>query len=777
MRDRIVVTGMGIICAIGHNKDEVLVNMRDGKTGIDKIKSFSTEKFISSLGAEVKGYDPVKYFSLDEQDQYDICTQYAIIAAKEALVDSALNLEEVNKNRVGLALGTCNAGISSLENQGKLTNLDSQMLSRYPFFQPADSVARYFEIGGPVNTINTACAASGNAIGFAREMIVNGHADLMFVGGTDSMSPTVFAGFNALKALNAELCGPYSEKYGLNLGEGSAFIILESLNSALGRGAHIYSEICGYSLSNDGYHITAPEPDGKGVSLAIEQAIKNAGISKSQIQYINTHGTGTKANDAAEIKGLRNVFGEENFSRIPISSTKSYFGHNLGAAAIIEYVTTLLSMQEGFLPPNLRIETVREGCNDAYLIKESTQEKLPDYFLCNNSAFGGHNASIVSKYWGGEDSGADFEDIQQKRVGIVGLGTVDNHGYSSGNISSFLIRKIKEECEENSSFNLKEYDASLYERRLNKITQFSIGAADLALKDSNLEIDATNGTDIGLIYGTSRGSLESTTKYLSGILEKGHEFASGIYFPDLVLNSVSGKLSKIMKLKGFSSSLSTGGNDGLMSAFYGYETIKNGIQPYCLVGAGDECSALSEEINKALSYDSNIYPISEGSAFAVFADLEKAKGQNRKIYSEIKGFGAVMKSCQEKDNPDFIFRAIDVALSNANLLATDINFVLYSAPPRKKDVEQHELVLKSVFNQKETPIFCINNIIGYRESASALTHLCLASDIIYTSQSECLYEFIEPSKQMMQFNQLEKGLVVGTSANGNCIAAIVSAIQ
>ncbi|MEJ3741462.1 beta-ketoacyl-[acyl-carrier-protein] synthase family protein [Bacillus tropicus] len=776
MSERIVVTGMGIICGIGHNKDEVLVNMRDGKTGITKIEGFPTEKFISSLGAEIKDYNPAKYFSSEEQKQYDVCTQYAIIAAKEALEDSALNLVDVNRNRIGVALGTCNAGISSLENQGKLTNLDSKMLSRYPFFQPADSVAKYFELGGPVNTLNTACAASGNALGFARDMIVNGHADLMFVGGTDSMSPTVFAGFNALKALNAELCGPYSEKYGLNLGEGSAFVILESLSNALKRGAHIYSEICGYSLSNDGHHITAPEPDGKGISLAVEQAIKDAGISKSQIQYINTHGTGTKANDAAEIKGLRNVFGKEEFSNIPISSTKSYFGHNLGAAAIIEYVTTLLSVQEGFLPSNLRVETVREGCNDANLIQENMHEKLPDYFLCNNSAFGGHNASIVSKYWDEKEIAVGLKDNKQARVGIIGLGTVDNQGHSSGNISSFLNHKLSESYEENSSFNLKEYDSSLYERRLNKITQFSIGAADLALKDSNLEVDTTNGTSIGLIYGTSRGSLESTTKYLSGILEKGHEFASGIHFPDLVLNSVSGKLSKVMKLKGFSSSLSTGGNDGMMSALYGYETIKNRNQPYCLVGAGDECSALSEEIDKALLYDNDTFMISEGSTFAVLADLEKAKKENRKIYSEIKGFGSVMRNGQECDESDFIFRAIDAALQNAKLSTTDINFVMYSAPPRQQDVEHHESVLKNMFNQNETPIICINNIIGYRESSSALTHLCLASDIIYTSEIECLDKLIEPSSEMMLFNKLETGLVIGTSANGNCIAAIVSAV-
>ena len=394
---RVVITGVGIICGLGQNRYEVLENMKQNKTGIDKITRFSTEAFISQMGAEVNNFDRSLYFTKEEQDRYDLSAQYGIVAVNEAMEDCGIKTDPNSKEmKIGLAFGTCNGGINSLEQNGGLENISEENYKSYPFFQQADHIAQYFKLNGPVNTINTACAASGNAIGYAFDLIKDGYCDVMVAGGSDSLSLSVYAGFNTLQALNKQPCSPYNKRYGLSLGEGAAFVIMETLESAQKRGCKIYAEVCGYGLSNDAYHETAPEPEGKGIRYAVQMALNNAGVEKERIGYINTHGTGTPANDPAELYGLRQIFGQDLFSRIPLSSSKAYFGHNLGAAASIEYVTTLLAMQEGLLPATLHFEEAREGCEDINLIANEMLESIPEYFLCNNSAFGGHNCSIVS---------------------------------------------------------------------------------------------------------------------------------------------------------------------------------------------------------------------------------------------------------------------------------------------------------------------------------------------------------------------------------------------
>ncbi|WP_234031392.1 beta-ketoacyl-[acyl-carrier-protein] synthase family protein [Lentibacillus cibarius] len=510
-KERCVVTGIGILSSIGNHKKEVLNHMKKGLTGIGEITRFETDEFMSEMGGELKNYDPNQYFSQTEQKQYDRCAQYAIISAKEAITDSYLNLKENKRQKIGVAFGTCNGGINSIEQQGDVHHLDNEYTARYPFYQQGDDVATYFNLNGPVNTLNTACAASGNAIGFAHDMITQGYADAMLAGGADSMSSTVYAGFNVLQSLNDKPCSPYNNAFGLSLGEGSAFLVLEPLSKALERNAFIYAEICGYGLSNDSYHETAPDPEGEGIRFAASSALKHANVDKKQIGYVNTHGTGTKANDVAELNGLKKLFGEDLFSTIYFSSSKAYFGHNLGAAAVIEYVTTLLAMQEGLLPATVNFETPREGCDHDNLITNEMKKASPAYFLCNNSAFGGHNVSVVSRNWKESQSRTSTKSHEEERVVITGLGMVHGKEKIQGGALERIISSMDpvDEC----TFSLKEYDKSLYQRRMNRLSQFSIGAADLALKDANVVMSEKNEYKVGLVYGTSRGTLQSSEKY------------------------------------------------------------------------------------------------------------------------------------------------------------------------------------------------------------------------------------------------------------------------
>ncbi|MEK4626612.1 beta-ketoacyl-[acyl-carrier-protein] synthase family protein [Priestia sp. FSL P4-0332] len=762
-KHRVVVTGMGIISSIGNNKQENLRSMKEGNTGVKKLQKFSTDKFISHLGAEIKQYDSQVHLKDKAFLKYDRCAQYAMVSINEALEESKI-LDHISHQEVGLSLGTCNGGVNALEEQGKIESLDKEKMKNYPFFNQSDNVAKYFSLGGPVNTINTACAASGNAIGFGFEMVQKGYAKAMIAGGSDSMSSSVYAGFNSLRALNPEPCSPYNNVYGLSLGEGAAFVVLETLESALARNAKIYAEICGYGLSSDAYHETAPHPEGLGIQKAIEYAINQSSIKKEQIDYINTHGTGTKANDKAELKGLEQVFGLETLKQIPLSSSKAYFGHNLGAAAAIEYVTTLLAIQENLLPATINFQEPREGCENANIITNNMIDRKINYFLCNNSAFGGHNASIVSKKWNNNsDKNLNIEKIpEEENVYIVGKGNSNillNEKQES--LLEYLIQE--KQSKQEAEFKLKEYDKSLYERRMNTLAQHSIAAADITIKDVDKE-NTLNREEIGLIYGTSRGSLQSTEKYFKSILQKGPEFASSIYFPDMVLNSVAGKVSKKLGLQGFSSSISTGGNDGLFSSIYGYEVIKNNIYSHCLVGAGDELSNLSHEINQSIGLDKSEYPVSEGSSFLMLSNQLNIN----KNYAQISGVGLTFGSDIESLN-----KAINMALEKAKSKISEIDFIFYNSNGLLDDLDIYKKLFERIDNENNIFKYCFNSK-GYLESTSSLNHLYLAAEVLRGdfTDIDAINEFFN-----QDITTYKKGIVVSTSINGNNSAVVVNKIN
>lgn len=772
-KKRVVVTGIGILCSMGKNKRQVLAKMKRNETGIGAITRFSTDKFLSRIGAEVQDYRADDYFSEEELRRYDMCTQFGVIASAEALEDSGLTIDATNRARVGLAFGTCNGGINSLEEQAVVSGLDPERTARYPFFQQGDNVASHFGLQGPVNTLNTACAASGNAIGFAYDLISEGYADAMLAGGSDSMSSSVYAGFNVLQALNTVPCSPYNHKYGLSLGEGAAFVVLETLESALSRNANIYAEVCGYGLSSDAYHETAPEPEGRGIQLAVKFALENSGVSMSEIDYINTHGTGTKANDAAELYGLRGLFGEERFKDIWVSSSKAYFGHNLGAAASIEYATTLLALQEGLLPATIHFEAPRDGVDPVNLVTNEMKEANVRYFLCNNSAFGGHNCSIVSYRWAnGERAERGSEPKAPKRVAVIGTGAVARMGHLKGSILPWLIGERPHAAE---PFSLKEYDKRLYERRMNPLSQFSIGAAHLALEDAGIADEAARQS-IGLFYGTSRGSLESAQKYLTPIFERGFDNANAVYFPDMVLNSTAGKIAKKLGLKGYGASMSTGGNDGLISALYGYETVRAGIQSCVLIGAGDELSPLSAELDRALGLDGIPYEAGEGSAFLALMDLEQAKRESKNVYAELMGFGTAFDGKRPGEGGDGLRRAAEMALSRAGVEASAIDFVMvhsmYGAAQADAGIE----TLAALFGGRSVPAMCWNDRFGYCESAGSLYHLIAAADCVRASRllPAGAQEAASASSIGAQAPRGDCGLVVAASLNGNYTVAVVA---
>jgi 3-oxoacyl-[acyl-carrier-protein] synthase II len=637
---------MGILCALGDTFEDVLAGMREGKTGIGSVERFPTTRFHSGIGAELRKNVSEAYFTLEQRQKYDLCAQYAIIAADQALQDSGLKGKLVKGQAMGAALGTCNGGILSLEEQWTVTELDERRTARYPFYQQGDDVADYFQLNGPVTTIHTACAASGNAIGYAYDMIRWGYANAMLAGGSDPLSHSVYAGFNVLRALNPVPASPFASRFGLSLGEGAAFVVMEPLDQALLRGATIYAEICGYGLSNDAFHETAPEPEGRGIQTAVSMALRHSGTEVSQIDYINAHGTGTQANDQAEIKGLHSVFGDR-LKGIPLSSSKAYFGHTLGAAAAIELTTSLYAIRHGLLPATLHYDEPRAGCEGLSIIANRMTEGRPEYVLNNNSAFGGHNASIVARTSqadaGHDPNPATIRYNPERRIGIVGIGTVLGNDVRKGGISDIesSVPINLEEKPGTCTFSLKEFDPSLYERRMNRLCQFSIGAVKTALADAGWddENEIAAGRDIGFIYGTARGSTESIGKFLHSVFVNGPELASSIYFPYTVINSAAGKTAEKIALGGFSSSLSSGGAEGIIAAAYACGSIRSGVHDRFVIAAGDEWSGLSDQIDRAKRLTESEHHPLEGSVSLALADMDAVLLDGCPVLAELKGFG------------------------------------------------------------------------------------------------------------------------------------------
>jgi 3-oxoacyl-[acyl-carrier-protein] synthase II len=527
----------------------------------------------------------------------------------------------------------------------------------------------------------------------------------------------------------------------------------------LSRGAKIYAEICGYGLSNDAYHATAPDPEGSGIYVSIKNAIKNAGIDKSKVGYINTHGTGTQANDASELTGLRNFFGDELFQKIYVSSSKGYFGHNLGAAASIEYVTTLLALENGKLPATVNFEEPRPGCEYGNIITNKMIDHMPDYFICNNSAFGGHNSSIVSSALPLKDEGSYNEPTGRTRVGIIGIGAINEYGCYQHGISKEL--SITNNPKPIVDFSLKSYDKNLYERRMNKLSQFSIGAADLAIKDSGVR--DINPEEIGLIFGTAFGSLDSTSKYLGSIFEKGPQFASGIHFPDMVLNSTAGRVSNKLNIRSYGSSISTGGNDGAIATLIGYELIKNKSLDYCLVGAGDEDSDLSQELAETFNLNASQFKLTEGSSFLMLSDIDKAIEQGCLVYAEINGFGMSSIGNEDRANAEWIKKAVKVAFDNSSITKADVDLVLFNSMGLEDDLIYEEILRKDIFTDFLVPIRTFNDTLGYAVSTSSLNQFLIGADLLYQNS---LNDHIE--------EEIRNILVISSSINGSNIAGIIS---
>ncbi len=409
--DRVVVTGMGCLSPLGNDLDSTWNALLQGTSGVDTITQFDPSDFKTQIAAEVKGFDAKEVLGVRLARRTDRFTQFALIAAEQALKHSGLQVTDHNRDRIGVIFGSGVGGIGAVfDGSEKYLTKGPRWVS--PFMVPMmlpdtapGQTAIEFGLRGPNMSISTACASSANAIGEAAENIKRGAADVVLTGGSEAAIVQIaLAGFNVMDAISKRNDDPQSasrpfdlDRDGFIMGEGAAVLVLESFEHASARGATILGELVGYAATNDAFHISSPADNGEGAARCMRLALEDAKIAPERIDYINAHGTSTKLNDSSETAAIKTVFGATAYD-IPISSTKSMTGHLLGASGALEALFCLNAIQDSTLPPTTNYETPDPECDLDY-VPNNARARTLEYVMSNSFGFGGHNASLIFRVY------------------------------------------------------------------------------------------------------------------------------------------------------------------------------------------------------------------------------------------------------------------------------------------------------------------------------------------------------------------------------------------
>ena len=403
---RVVITGLGILSPVGNSVSDSWQNILKGTSGVADITKFDTEGFETKFAATVN-YDPENYLDKKDIRRVDEFIQFGLIASDECVKDSRLDLEKEDLKRIGVSIGSGIGGLGTIENN-KITLQSKGPKKISPFFVPgaiSNMVSGYaslrYGFKGPNISIASACSSASHSIGYSFRSISYGDADIMLTGGAEmATTPLGMSGFNAAKALSTKNENPQSasrpwdkSRDGFVLGEGAGCLMLEEYEHAKARGANIYAEIVGFGMSADAFHVTAPPEEGEGAALAMSNALLDANLNQTKIDYINAHGTSTPAGDIAETLAIKSVF-KDSAQNLIVSSTKSMTGHLLGAAGAIEAIFSILAIRDNICPPTINLEDPSEGCDLNYSANQATQRNI-NYSLSNSFGFGGTNASLI----------------------------------------------------------------------------------------------------------------------------------------------------------------------------------------------------------------------------------------------------------------------------------------------------------------------------------------------------------------------------------------------
>lgn len=790
---RCVVTGLGVICAVGNNVEETWKSALASVSGIHHTTSVDTEKCYADLAAEVK-CDTLD--SIDAPEEKDRASKLCITAAEEALRDAGLgNFND--SGRVSVIIGSCVGGVLSVEHYHQ-HGRNPNDIPKMPIAAIASQVAETCKAGGIVTNVANACAAGTISIALACDLIRAGKADVVIAGGADSFASVPYSGFLSLHALDENGCSPFNHCNGITLGEGAGIVIVESYAHAKARGAKEYCEVLGSGVTSDAHHITAPREDALCLIEAMTRAIRNSGISKSDIGYVNAHGTGTGKNDNAEITAFQKFFADEN-PTISISSTKAMTGHCLGAAGAIEAVFSIKALTTDTVLPTLGYseadsEALKAKVGTLDFVQNTPRTKKLESVMSNNVAFGGTNASIIFSKQAGN---VPEMPCREKKIAVTGIGIVSPQGNSKSAYISALEKDARPESASiHSTISLDDYKElgikMAFYRKLDNLGQLQTVSGMRALQDANFKVTDENAKDIGIIVGTSEGGLGATYDFEELVAKLGNANGSAFKFPHTVYNAAGGYLSICSGIKGYGVTITTGPLSGLDSIGYSMNVIHDGQERAMLATGTDENLPILTEFAEKLQVlakspvaphsMSDGFVLGDGSVSLLLETEDSAKARGAKVYCYALGYGNGRKNVKFghlSGSDEALDRAVLEAVNDAGISLDEIDAVCGFANGLKTIDEIERNSLGRLFKERlsEIPLFEVKERVGEGRAASATLAASEAAMLLGSELSKDYAYFIgkdgKALRKMTDASNFRKILVISFAAGGSYSAVIL----
>ncbi|MBD3322657.1 MAG: hypothetical protein GF350_16265 [Chitinivibrionales bacterium] len=736
MNVQAAITGMGIVCGAGTDVESFRHNIIHGiacfRRITDKRLTNCTACYASLLDVPVSDMsggsgeeqwcDPVYFLSLK--------------AAQQALEDASVSPGKL-KERVGLFFATCSGPMLSIERHYENIAAGDQSISpRQLFGKKYYSIARMLcnslDISGLHTTVVTACSSSLGAVGLAADCIRLGIIDVALAGGADTFSPSTLMGFDGLRATTPEICAPFSLPPGLNLGEGAAFLVLEEPSFAKHRSARIRGMLCGYGLSNDAYHCSAPDPSGKGQAAAMKRALAHADVAPSGVGYINAHGTGTEANDKSETKAIRRAM-QEHAGSVPVSSSKSVTGHCLGAAGAVETIAALAAAEKNSMPPTANFSRVRDGCELQHVDRPGMKWGGPKLFVNNSFAFGGNNAAGIfqvgaaaaeqSGHTGGKPALfiTAIEGISVAGVGIAALNAgCSRHGPGIAGteidgIGQVLVAAVPE-------FNPDDIDRRLDLRGVDRAGMIASATVRHALNSAGITRRTVKMDSVGFIMSLADGANQAEEEFVGKLYRDTFKLESVNAFPFLVPNSVSGAVCRSLMLTGYNTTICSGEGAGITGLGMAANAVAAGHCESC-VSCSIDTLFPRRIIDMVLSgaIDRDRYVFGEGAVACIVETATAAKARNAEPIAEIvsRTYATETRTVSGTDTDHSAVRSvIGRALDDAGIGREDLHAVCCSHLDK-----QSRAVLKNDFAVQSSQIFDTAGITGVLPAAGAVFSL------------------------------------------------------
>lgn len=849
-RKRVVITGMGILSSLADNIADFRQALLAKKNGIADSARFS-KWFANARAAEMLHKIHCPELSEEIVASLDNAALWAYKVGKEALEQAELAANRACLEEMGMIVGVSSAGTEAFlplfEQRIQDFSLRKALFSG-SFSSCCSSASTLLGLKGGVELVATACTASPNAVGMAFDYIQNGKSKAMLAVGTEPIYLPTFAGFYALNVMHPQSCSPFSGHSGMSIGEGAGAIVLEEYEHAVARGATIFGEILSYATSCDAYHETGPDPRASGAVQVMQKAMANAGVKPEQIDYVNAHGTGTEANDQIETLAMKKVFsGAEN---LLISSTKSYFGHNIGAAGIVELIACLVTLPEKKVLPTLSFSQARPNCDLDYVPNEFRKKDI-NIFMNNNYAFGGNNCCMIVST---KPCSVPLTSYEAKRVAITGVGAVSAIGHTLNEILHYIhegdssvelsgvvfpddtLNEAKEllgvlaktnqfadifggeyqeeeykqpETEENfKTYQVKGLEPRKHLRRYDprKATRggtFALLALSETLHMAKRKIKR-DGDDLGMVLGMARGPQETTYKYLQSLKPDPRKVRTS-EFPGSLMNSITTFCGISEGVKGYTTTLATGENAALGALTYGYEIVRQQLQPQVVIGGADEyfpsmslyMDAVTNKIHmmsdpadyQIYGKEAQGYVPGEGACMMLLEDPQSAVARGAEVLAEIAGYGKACSNTyfdvtQVEEKSAAMSMAITRALADAGITSKEIDLVCGTSNGSEVNSMIETNAIYTSFNclNPHVPVVNYNAFFGFVASSAGLLNLAVLLDCIrrqsvpaipYTRQfSDERVNFVNQSLNLT----IRYALLIGATEGGNYYAIVIKGL-